>query len=218
MLTGLSLPADHGCLLDTLLGKQIDVWHSNQFRGRIAKKLCAGSIRRTQVALAADNEDQVAGRVHQPPVACFARGKGFFGALEHCEWSITAEASDDYNCIAYSVDITDAWVYQEGNPGPPHISIGRDYGDKDGVFDYPDDLDAFYAAKSYYPTASGPEDADVMYYSEFHAARKMGCDCGAGKWIMFESKCGVEERLEHVWNQLNGAVYGTPVRFYKYEP
>jgi len=77
------------------------------------------------------------------------------------------------------------------------------------------DVDAFYDAKGYEPTGTGPSDADIMYYSGFHGARSKGCNCGAGKWIMFESKCGEWERIEHVHDQLNGSDYGVPVRFYK---
>lgn len=54
-----------------------------------------------------------------------------------------------------------------------------------------------------------------MYYSAYHGARKKGCSDGAGKWDMFESKCGLSERIEHLRDQLNGSTYGTPVRFYK---
>lgn len=62
---------------------------------------------------------------------------------------------------------------------------------------------------------AGPRDALVMYYSGFHAAKRKGCSCGAGKWIMFETKCGPYERIGHVWDQLNGTGYGEPWRFYK---
>lgn len=32
---------------------------------------------------------------------------------------------------------------------------------------------------------------------------------------MFESKCGATEKIEHVWNQLDGSSYGSAGRFYK---
>lgn len=73
-------------------------------------------------------------------------------------------------------------------------------------------MDAFYDAKGYEPTATGPADADIMYYSGFHGARKK--ECGT---CMFESKCGQWVRIEHVWDQLNGDTYGTPIRFYKHK-
>jgi len=55
----------------------------------------------------------------------------------------------------------------------------------------------------------------VLYYSEYHGAKKKGCQCGRGKWIMYESKCGDYERIEHVWDQLNDGEYGDPIRYYK---
>jgi len=93
-------------------------------------------------------------------------------------------------------------------------------------------MDAFYLAKKgWRPQASGPADAECIYYrmprdwhygqgeqmpqSGYHAARKSGCNCGAGKWIMFQSKCGQAEKIEHVWDQLGGSFYGDLHRYYK---
>jgi hypothetical protein len=75
------------------------------------------------------------------------------------------------------------------------------------------------------------EDATVVYWSfaepypipeippdrpppGFHAAKRRNCSCGAGKWQIFESKLGGLERIEHVWNQLDG-FYGSNHRFYR---
>ena len=56
-----------------------------------------------------------------------------------------------------------------------------------------------------------------MYFSGYHAARRSAnSPSGMGNWIMYESKCGKWEKIEHIWDQLNnGSEYGTPVRFYK---
>jgi hypothetical protein len=133
--------------------------------------------------------------------------KTTFPGLIHCEWSITAEATPVYNCIAWSVGESTTWY----NPD----DIDRDFGDNDGTID-DSDMDAFYLAKKgWTPTATGAGDAEAMYFSGYHGAKKKGCACGAGKWIMFESKCGQWVRMEHVWNQLNGILYGAPTRFYK---
>lgn len=135
--------------------------------------------------------------------------------LTHCEWSITAAATGVYNCIAWSVDETSTWYDPVWSV--PHygiVGIDEEYGDASGTLEDAD-MDAFYLdKKSYTPTASGPEDANVMYYQSFHGAKKMACSCGAGKWIMYESKCGSEERIEHVHDQINDG-YGAPDRFYK---
>jgi len=141
-----------------------------------------------------------------------------FPNLIHCEWSITGEATPIYNCIAWSVGETTTWyVDVEAHRMHPYdIVIDNVWGNGDSTMTMAE-LDAFYDAKGYESTATGPNDADVMYYSGFHGARKKGCNCGAGKWIMFESKCGEWVRIEHVHNQLNGVVYGDPVRYYKHK-
>jgi len=56
--------------------------------------------------------------------------------------------------------------------------------------------------------------AEAMYYPQYHAARRKSCACGAEQWLMFESKCGRWERVEHVWNQLDQS-YGAPGTFYQ---
>ena len=122
-----------------------------------------------------------------------------------------------YNCIAWSVDDTTHRYWKlDTIEGTNIIGIDEEYGDNNDIFELHADLDPFYQVKKgYTPTASGPNDAKVIYYSNYHAAKKKECSCGGGKWIIFESKCGDWEHIEHVWDQLNDSVYGTPVRFYK---
>jgi len=140
-----------------------------------------------------------------------------FPALVGCEWSVTGAVDGTYNCIAWSVGETNVWynpISNETVSGKIIIGIDETYGNPpNGVFDLAD-MDKFYEAKGYVP-ALGANDADVLYYSGFHGARKKGCSCGAGKWIMFESKCGEGLRIEHVWSQMNGTTYGAPVKCYK---
>lgn len=139
-----------------------------------------------------------------------------FSGLVGCEWSVTGEATISYNCIAWTVGITNMWVNGTGITGPGndryYISIDRSYGNNDGTMTV-NELDAFYDANGYTPTDSNS--ADIMYYSNYHGARKKNCSDGAGKWDMFESKCGGLERIEHLREQLNGSSYGSPVRYYK---
>ena len=141
-----------------------------------------------------------------------------FPGLVNCEWSITGEATDSYNCIAWSVGEANVWYNDVGGDyiynGVHYIGIDGKYGNNNGVLDL-GDMDAFYKAKEYEPTGTNALDSDVMYYSGFHGARKKGCSDGDGKWVMYESKCGGLAKIEHVWNQLNGSGYGAPVRYYK---
>jgi len=135
-------------------------------------------------------------------------------ALVGCEWSVTAqltyhddhyEALKDYNCMAWSVDQT--------NHRYTEAEILTKYGS----------IDNFYWEEKRWTPIGGniSEDqkaaqAEAIYYSGFHAARrKAGCPCGAGKWIMFESKVGAWERIEHRWDQVMGGWYNRPVTFYK---
>jgi hypothetical protein len=104
----------------------------------------------------------------------------------------------------------------------PHHFCVIDYdtaygGNNDGTLSTAE-IDAFYLAKKgYEPNANGPSDAQVMYYSGFHAARKKNCSCGKGQWIMYESKCGNAERIEHIYDQLDNSTlgYGSRTRYYK---
>ena len=155
--------------------------------------------------------------------------KSTFPNLVHCEWSITAEATPVYHCIAWSAGISDRWFEQviliggvsvadHWLGGVHYVGIDAKYGNSNGVFEIQADLDAFYAAEaSVTPTATGPGDASVIYYDGYHGAKKKGCTCGSGKWIMFESKCGQWLRLEHVYDQLDGSTcgYGARTRYYK---
>ena len=153
-----------------------------------------------------------------------------FPNLVHCEWSITMSPSEYYNCIAWSIGNGTKWfnkvIYAQGqywdeywSGGVHFVSIDKYYGGgaNHDVYEL-DDLDAFYLAEAgYAPTASGPSDAKVMYYDGFHAAKKRECNCGAGQWIMYESKCGTGEAIEHRHDGLDGSTigYGVRERYYK---
>jgi len=140
-----------------------------------------------------------------------------FPGLVHCEWSILSGYDASYNCIAWSVDEDNFWYQKlDSIPGTNYVGIDEVYGDNDGVFEVDDDMDPFYLAKKgYTPTAVDASDALVMYFSGYHGAKRKSCSCGAGQWIMYESKCGKWERIEHVYDQLNASSYGSPVRYYK---
>ncbi|MBN1359297.1 MAG: hypothetical protein JW993_01840 [Sedimentisphaerales bacterium] len=152
-----------------------------------------------------------------------------FGDLVRCEWSITGGATPAYNCIAWSAGLSDRWVeptiYVPGlgyvadrwQSGVHYVSIDKMYGNGNDVFEI-SDLDAFYATVAgVTPTASDPNDATVMYYDGYHGAKKKTCGCGLGQWIVYESKCGNAERIEHCYDQLDNSAagYGVRSRYYK---
>ena len=74
----------------------------------------------------------------------------------------------------------------------------------------------FYEKEAWaFPSGTGIIDADILYYNSgtnlFHAARKRGCTHGHPKWIMFESKDGKDEKIEHRPKQTK---YGGPNLYY----
>ncbi len=146
--------------------------------------------------------------------------KNAWPKLENCEWSITGEATTLYNCIAWSVGETNVWyndIYSNfSDPNHPIVGIDMAYGNKNGILEI-SDMDAFYDVKGYLPTATSFADADVVYYSGFHASKKKNCNCGMGKWAIFESKCGEWFKIEHLWDQLNDGDYGNPICYYKFK-
>jgi hypothetical protein len=151
----------------------------------------------------------------QPTVETRQRLLGIMPDLVGCQWSITGEADSTYNCIAWSVGETDYWYTScVGRIGTNLVGIDDTFGNQDSVLEW-SDLDAFYWAKKHYtPYGTGPADATVIYYAGFHVAFRKDCGCGDGRWLMFESKCGGLERIEHVWDQVVKP-YGEAVRFYR---
>jgi hypothetical protein len=90
------------------------------------------------------------------------RFENAFPGLRRCEWSITDRSPFldlNYNCIAWSVGISDKWI---GAIGPPHDPteygdefIDRDYGDNDGLLEI-SDVDAFMQRKAILQPRLGP--------------------------------------------------------------
>lgn len=124
------------------------------------------------------------------------RIEGAFPNLE--TWSVTAPRTGQYNCIAWSVGVTDQWIW-------PGYTV--------------QDFDQFYA--SYGWTVSGSCEREYKkrkvalyaYNSDpddcTHGSRETH-DCG---W--HESKCGGWERIMHIKTELEGGSYGDIIRCYE---
>jgi len=142
------------------------------------------------------------------------RFEDWFPNLEWGEWSITGDANNVYNCISWSVGITDDWTWWE-------VDQDAKFGDQDWILEE-SDFDGFY---DYYGYESCTEaEAEIQLYKRpgaeaptnpdgiTHAARTT--DYG-----MWESKCGGWEKIDHMRDALNdsseAAVYGEHVRDYK---
>lgn len=114
------------------------------------------------------------------------------------------------------------------------MDIDHKDGNQNDILEYID-FDAFYDENDYEHTTN-QEESEVMLYiatsavrpnnpeGYTHAARRHECNCGAGKWLMYESKCGDMDVIEHRKNQLNGdpddelkSRYGRPFRYYKHK-
>ena len=151
-----------------------------------------------------------------------------FSDLKACEWSITGEKSKYYNCLAWAVGRDDVWVddvLMDENgvsigecvrEGVVHWGIDKKYGNGNGKRDLID-IDGFFLKEANAVPAMSVREATIIYYDKYHAAKKMNCDCGSGRWEVFESKCGEGRKMEHVYDQIT-CVYGPPVRFYKPRP
>ena len=150
-----------------------------------------------------------------------------FPGLQDCEWSITGPQSTQYNCLAWSVGLTNVWVndYMKDEYDKPqkekidesrnihYVSIDGKYGNCNGVLEIWE-LDNFFLVEANATPVENLEEADILYYNGYHAAKRKKCSCGEGRWELFESKCGSLHKIEHVYDQLNSA-YGKPIRKYK---
>ncbi|MCK4642983.1 fibronectin type III domain-containing protein [bacterium] len=170
--------------------------------------------------------------------------KSEFPKIVHCEWSILDPRNNKYNCIAWSVNISDKWVwgpFEDNQPleqevgGVTHFNLdkfgtttrngfGNDKLDED-------DFDALYEHYGYEETSDSAEADIILYKSDdakepvrnpegfTHAARKRACDHHFG--MMFESKLGNAWKIEHVQDHLNDksnlekSHYGQPYKYYK---
>ena len=142
--------------------------------------------------------------------------------LVGCEWSVLSSTRTwTYNCIAWSVGENNVWYNSEGADTGTYIvngesvyvvNIAKDYGNKDGTFNNNKIID-FYQKKGY-DLIEGANNADVVYYSGYHGAKKRNCSCGSGKCLMFESKCGSMGRVEHPYDKIGG-IYGNPALYWK---
>jgi hypothetical protein len=102
---------------------------------------------------------------------------------------VTGEATTDYNCISWTVGVTNAWLW-------PGSTIQN--------------FDAFYNQRGLWRTSSGP----VAAWGDSFTAMTHGCISGPGHGPRWESKCGSLLRIEHGLNELVSPSYGHVVAYY----
>lgn len=102
---------------------------------------------------------------------------------------VTDEASSTYNCIAWTVGVTSAWIW----PGKSLI-----------------DFDTFYAGRGFTRSTGGPIAAWQLSGAMTH-----GCISGPNHGPRWESKCGADLRIQHGLGEFAGSSYGHVVAFYR---
>lgn len=142
-----------------------------------------------------------------PTAAEISDASAKYPNLKTGDWCVTGPATPDYNCIAWTIGVTNRWVWDEVDTA----------GDGDGTVSI-SDFDAFYANHGYSPTPPNetPADPAIALFADSsgptHAAIKSSYSCAGG--ILFESKRGRNIRIAHFPYQLEGGIYGNIVKYY----
>src|SRR6266571_6659944 len=121
------------------------------------------------------------------------RFRGYFPNLNVDAAVVTGEVSQVYNCISWTVGVTDRWLW-------PGSSIAN--------------FDTFYRGFGLVRASDGP----IAAWG--HSASNMthGSISGPGHGPRWESKCGGDLRIQHGLNELAGASYGRVLAFYRRNP
>jgi len=119
----------------------------------------------------------------------------YFPNLE--TWSVTGPGTGDYNCIAWSVGITNQWIW-------PGYTVA--------------DFDAFYASHGWTVTNNCNREYKKRKVA-LYANNSNPNDCTHGSrethdCIWDESKLGSLERIMHRRSELEGGYYGDVIRCY----
>ncbi len=117
----------------------------------------------------------------------FRRFKRYFPYLSNN--IVTAEATQVYNCIAWSVGITNTWLW----PGQTLA-----------------DFNTFYSKFNLYPSAEG----SVAAWGFSQNDMKHGSKISTIETNLWESKCGEDLQILHSVDELRGYSYGQIISFY----
>jgi hypothetical protein len=115
--------------------------------------------------------------------------KGFFPNLDVNASVVTGEETQVYNCISWTVGVTNSWLW-------PGASIGN--------------FDTFYRQWGFARTGNGV----IAAWGSSTSSMTHGCVSGAGHGTRWESKCGESLRIQHGLTELEGATYGRVLAFY----
>ncbi|MGH2553912.1 MAG: DUF7689 domain-containing protein [Chitinophagaceae bacterium] len=102
---------------------------------------------------------------------------------------VTGEPSGAYNCISWTVGVTNYWHWPGSNLT---------------------DFDNFYAQFGLYRKTKG----NVAAWGFANNNMTHGCISGPTHGPCWESKCGSLARIQHCLNELNGPAYGHVIAYY----
>jgi len=117
------------------------------------------------------------------------RFKGYFPNLSVDAAVVTGEAANIYNCISWTVGVTDRWLW----PGP---TIQQ--------------FDTFYRQFGCIRAGNGP----IAVWGQSTSNMTHGSISGAGHGPRWESQCGRDLRIQHGLAELEGSTYGRVLAFY----
>jgi hypothetical protein len=106
---------------------------------------------------------------------------------------VTGEADPVYNCLAWTLGLTNTWVW----PWPQGKVTKAQF-------------DALYKARGFDPAATGP----VAVFGMNTTDMTHGCISGSGHGTRWESKLGQYIRITHGLGEMEGETYGKTLGFY----
>src|SRR5713101_2181766 len=117
------------------------------------------------------------------------RFRGYFPSLNVDAAVVTGETSQVYNCISWTVDVTDRWLW-------PGSAVAN--------------FDTFYRGFGFVRSSDGP----IAAWGHSTSNMTHGSISGPGHGPRWESKCGSDLRIQHGLNELVGSTYGRVLAFY----
>jgi hypothetical protein len=114
----------------------------------------------------------------------------YFPNLDVDQAVVTGEISPVYNCISWTVGLTDRWLWPGGSLA---------------------NFDTFYRGFGFSHSSDGP----IAAWGHSTSAMTHACVSGPGHGPRWESKCGDDLRIQHGLNELAGSAYGRVVAFYR---
>lgn len=118
------------------------------------------------------------------------RFRGYFPSLDVDRAVVTGKISSVYNCVSWTVGLTDRWLWPGG-------AIAN--------------FDTLYRGFGYVRANDGPLAAWGLSTSNM----THGSISGPGHGPRWESKCGGDLRIQHGLNELAGSGYGRVLAFYR---